>query len=578
MGKRRFAQVASDDEDEAPITAARRSSTRSHDDDNNTKRKKIEEASEEEEEEEEKEKVEDAKPLGDPIQVTGKARAKKTFYKEFEYDGLQYELEDSVLLVPEGEGQKPYVAIIKEIIVDHTGSMNVVGQWFYRPEEAAKRGGGNWESRDTRELFYSFHHDPIPAESVMHKCVVHFIPLNKQIPHRKEHPGFIVQKVYCTERRRLFKLTDKDYEDDKREQLDLLVQKTMSRLGDLPDIDPDDGVVDHGDQLISKRLQRKRNVAPLEVSREEEGVSKSGQSLKPETPGSCPSNMSEYYAILFKFNVLTADSYRDKWLEKLLQVIHAVCTSADGQTDCKEKNNNDVRSPITSGSAKPGNAPEDKSKDVVPFCWPDSAVPAVASLENAVHEAFPSDHQKYNQKMRQMTFNLKHNVLLSRRFLNGELGPLQILNMTPTQLKEGLTAEEMESMQPEESQHLQMTDARCKRCSKKEVGLKDIIQAGTGDRYQLECTNCGNTWYASRDQAATLTIGGSSGPNSVSTTPSATGKSEDVEKALSSPQKTEKPATDVVKKPPEVSVPVLENQRSFNKAKSDVNAGVTRSG
>ncbi|KAG9145118.1 hypothetical protein Leryth_008919 [Lithospermum erythrorhizon] len=454
--------------------------------------------------------------------------------------------------------------------------MNVMGQWFYRPEEAEKRGGGHWQSRDLRELFYSFHRDEVPAESVMHKCVVHFIPLNKQIPRRKEHPGFIVQKVYCTERRRLFKLTDKDYEDNKQEEIDLLVQKTMSRLGDLPDIEHDEGDVDHEEQLTNKRLLRKSNMTPLDVSKEE-GVFKSAQSLKAETPGSCPSNASEYCAILFQFNVLTGDTQRDKWLEKLLQVIHVVCTSADGQADGKEKNS-DQRSPDTSGSAKLGNAPEDKSKDVASFCWPDGVVPSVVSLENATHEFFPSDYQKYNQKMRQLSYNLKPNALLSQRLLNGELEPLQILNMTPNELKEGLTAEEIESRQPEESQHLQMTDARCKRCSMKEVGLRDIIQAGTGDRYQLECTNCGNTWYASRDQAATLTIGGPSAPNSVGTAPLATAKFEDVEKALTSPHKTEKPVADVLKKTTEASVPVLDNQRSFNKAKTDTNAGATRSG
>lgn len=41
------------------------------------------------------------------------------------------------------------------------------------------------------------------------------------------------------------------------------------------------------------------------------------------------------------------------------------------------------------------------------FRWPDSAVTAVVSLEKVAHEALSSDFQKYNQKMRQLTFNLK---------------------------------------------------------------------------------------------------------------------------------------------------------------------------
>lgn len=42
-----------------------------------------------------------------------------------------------------------------------------------------------------------------------------------------------------------------------------------------------------------------------------------------------------------------------------------------------------------------------------PPVWPDDAVRAVVALEQASHESFSSDFQKYNQKMRQLVFNLK---------------------------------------------------------------------------------------------------------------------------------------------------------------------------
>lgn len=41
------------------------------------------------------------------------------------------------------------------------------------------------------------------------------------------------------------------------------------------------------------------------------------------------------------------------------------------------------------------------------FDWPDAAVPAIAALEKAAHDALSADFQKYNQKMRQLAFNLK---------------------------------------------------------------------------------------------------------------------------------------------------------------------------
>lgn len=40
-------------------------------------------------------------------------------------------------------------------------------------------------------------------------------------------------------------------------------------------------------------------------------------------------------------------------------------------------------------------------------CWPDAAVESITALEKASHENLGSDFQKYNQKMRQLDFNLK---------------------------------------------------------------------------------------------------------------------------------------------------------------------------
>ncbi|XP_021735819.1 uncharacterized protein LOC110702425 [Chenopodium quinoa] len=508
--------------------------------------KEVEEDDDEEEEEEEEEAVqEDAKPIGDVIRVSGKGRGQKKHYKEFEFDGNRFELEDPVLLTPEDKSQKPYVAIIKEITQSKNGNMMVTGQWFYRPEEADRKGGGSWLARDTRELFYSFHRDDVPAESVMHKCVVHFVPLNKQLPNRKLHPGFIVQKVYDTVERKLWKLTDKDYEDGKQEEIDVLVQKTISRLGELPDIEIEEIPPASLEELVkNKRALKKRHLSPVDVSKVDEGSLKSP---RVETPGSCVANASKYFSILAEAKALTKEMQRDKWLEKLLQGVESVCSSTDNSNVDKEFR-------------------EESTKGINSFTWPDSAVSAIVALEKASHEAFISDFSKYNQKMRQLSFNLKGK--LARRLLSGELEPSKILSMTPTELKEGLTTEEITCNQPEEAAKMQMTDALCKRCNVRKVGLVDIIQAGHGDRYQLECVACGNMWYASRDEAAMLTIDGPSTGPSVGTAPWATSKFENVEKKkIISPRDADK--ADTAKKSIEGSTPVLETRKSFNKSKSD---------
>ncbi|GLT90883.1 hypothetical protein SLE2022_087980 [Rubroshorea leprosula] len=598
MGKRRFAQVStSDDDDEDSLLPqhSRRSArptSSSSDDKKREKRKKTKlpvdgdreeeeetqskrdrkerrRGEEEEEENEEEEEVqEDAKPVGEVVRVSGKGRGRRNHYEAFEFDGNRYELEDPVLLVPENQVQKPYVAVIKDITQTKDGSMMVTGQWFYRPEEAEKKGGGNWQSDDTRELFYSFHRDEVPAESVMHKCVVHFVPKHKQLPCRKQHPGFIVQKVYDTIERKLWKLTDKDYEDIKQHEIDILVQKTLSRLGDLPDIETDENAVDPDDVLKTKRTLRKRTISPLDITRNEEATARLDHQLKAETPGSCPSNLSEYHTILSKFKVLTGETHRDKWLERLLQGIQYMCSSPDGVQ--KGIGGSDVTQHEKEKSPVNANEAEEKiSNSGKSFPWPDAAVSAVTALEKVAHDALSSDFQKYNQKLRQLVFNLKNNEVLARRLLNGELEPSKILNMSPNELKEGLTAEETARKEPDDLERMQMTDARCKRCNEFKVGLRDIIQAGHGDRYQLECIACGNSWYASRDEASRLTIEGpSSGAAAARKTDGtvalATTKFDSVEGGES-----EKSVKDEIKKSSEAHMPVLESQKSFGRSRNE---------
>ncbi|KAK1266678.1 hypothetical protein QJS04_geneDACA000424 [Acorus gramineus] len=563
MGKRRFKQVSTSEEDEEErgpeveeVRKRRRKKRLIENDEEEDDRigggRGGAAAAEREGEGEGEPVQEDAKPFGEQIRVSGKGKSRKTHYSAFEYDGNHFELEDSVLLTPEEKTKKPYVAIIKDITQAKDGTMMVTGQWFYRPEEAEKKGGGSWESHDSRELFYSFHHDDVPAESVMHKCVVHFVPLNKQLPVRSVHPGFIVRRVYDTVERKLWKLTDKDYEDGKQHEIDLLVQKTRERIGELPDLVVEDVVVEHEDQLKKKRSLRKANMQPIDVSRDDDVITR--VELKPETPGSWTAGASEFYVILANSNALTGDTHRDKWLEKLLQGIQPVCNPMENEplndklkdssngakvvngsqhVDGKEKaNSSDVKS--INGSQ------HDSMKDGERFCWPDDAVAAVTALEKASHDSLGSEYLKYNQKMRQLDFNLK----------------------------DGLTADEKASKEPDRSERMQMTDARCSRCMEKKVGVADIIQAGIGSRYQLECTACGHTWYASRDAISSLTIDTPNAVSNVGTAPWATAKFDAVEKKLVSPRgESEKPSSDSLQKSTAAYMPVLETHKSFNKSK-----------
>jgi len=252
-----------------------------------------------------------------------------------------------------------FISLLQQDIADSGSGLMVTGQWFYRPEEAAKKGGGTWQARDTRELFYSFHLDDVPAESVMHRCVAHFVPLNKKLPLRSQHPGFIVQKVYDTVEKKLWKLTDKDYEDCKQDEINQLVKKTMDRLGELPDLEPEDAstLADRNDQPISKLNLRRKNMPPIDTSRPE---TKPDHLTKGDTPASCPSDASEYHVILAKFKALTGDSYRDKWLEKLLQGIQLACNPKEDTS----KENGEKGSAAVTFQHTDGNSVSEKRLDV----------------------------------------------------------------------------------------------------------------------------------------------------------------------------------------------------------------------
>jgi hypothetical protein len=237
------------------------------------------------------------------------------------------------------------VICVQKVMQAKDGTVQVEGQWFYRPEEAEKKGGGMWASSDSRELFYSFHIDEVPAESVMHKCLVHFIPPNKQLPQRHKHPGFIVRRVYDACEKKLFNLTDKDYEDPMQQEIDLLVQKTREALGDLPDIDGDEHMSpveeEAAPDLKTKRkVSAKRTVAPLNLKGEEFSHSElrnlsdtptgKADTAKVETPTSTVGADLEVSTLLKNHCVLLGVHARDRWLEKLMQTIRDLCGGGKG--------------------------------------------------------------------------------------------------------------------------------------------------------------------------------------------------------------------------------------------------------
>lgn len=219
----------------------------------------------------------------------------------------------------------------QEITQIPTGNVMVNGQWLYRPEEAMEKCGGNWLTVDSRELFYSLHLDEFPAESVMHKCIVHFVPPHKQIPSSMEHPGFVVQKVYDDINQKLWKITDKGHADGSQREIDRLIKKTQEHLGELPDRDND---LKKKSDIINKQMLQ------IDVSDGDNDVTRSPIQSKAK-------DASNLCLILKQCRVCTGDRYRDMWLEKLLQAIQFVCQLDPMLVEDSDKRKDSTRKTMT---------------------------------------------------------------------------------------------------------------------------------------------------------------------------------------------------------------------------------------
>ena len=190
------------------------------------------------------------------------------------------------------------------------------GNKFYRPDEARKNGCADWFTLGSRELLYSFDSDQSTAESIMHKCIVHFLPPENRIPARTKYPGFIVRRIYDSVGQKLWVITDRCFSDENKLEINRLINKTEEHLGKLPSTDD-----------TSK--ERMRNACENTVTR------------------SSYEQTKDHSMILKEFGVCTGDTYRDRWLEKLLTGIHVGCQSDSTQMKDKE-NKKDANNKIDS--------------------------------------------------------------------------------------------------------------------------------------------------------------------------------------------------------------------------------------
>lgn len=122
---------------------------------------------------------------------------------------------------------------------------------------------------------------------------------------------------------------------------------------------------------------------------------------------------------------------------------------------------------------------------------------ALVAPEKACFSTRGENLTKYQQKMRQLRFNLKDTVELARLLIDSLLKTSAGVEMTAEELRRGrLASEEKSGGEEPEEQHM---DIPCPRCNEKKVGLRSsIFIAGRAADYQFECLKCGKTWFSSR--------------------------------------------------------------------------------
>ncbi|KDP31137.1 hypothetical protein JCGZ_11513 [Jatropha curcas] len=141
-------------------------------------------------------------------------------------DGREISVGDCALFKPPKDSP-PFIGIIRWLTTGKESESKVGVNWLYRPAEI-KVGKGILLEAAPNEIFYSFHKDEIPAASLLHPCKVAFLPKGVELP--SGICSFICRRVYDITNKCLWWLTDRDYINERQEEVDKLLYKTRIEM------------------------------------------------------------------------------------------------------------------------------------------------------------------------------------------------------------------------------------------------------------------------------------------------------------------------------------------------------------
>ena len=129
------------------------------------------------------------------------------FFASTSQDGRKISVGDCALFKPP-QDSPPFIGIIRSLTQSKENKLKLAVSWLYRPAEV-KLGKGVPLEAAPNEIFYSFHKDAIPAESLLHPCKVAFLPKGVELPSGIS--SFVCRRVYDITNKCLWWLTDQDY-------------------------------------------------------------------------------------------------------------------------------------------------------------------------------------------------------------------------------------------------------------------------------------------------------------------------------------------------------------------------------
>ncbi|KAL9239585.1 hypothetical protein vseg_013894 [Gypsophila vaccaria] len=137
-------------------------------------------------------------------------------------DGRKISIGDCALFKPV-QDRPPFVGIIRSLTSDQESNITLGVNRLYRTAEVKLLKGVALEAAPN-EVFYSFHRDEIPAASLLHPCKVAFLRKGAELPAGVA--SFVCRRVYDITNKCFWWLSDRDFIDERQEEVDKLLQKT----------------------------------------------------------------------------------------------------------------------------------------------------------------------------------------------------------------------------------------------------------------------------------------------------------------------------------------------------------------